>query len=386
MINLDEIYNLICHSSYESTFWDFKLKPHEKNVDLLHDILCLANCKHDGDRYLIIGVYDPTQHRNKKGKDRIMGISKEDANRKTQAQLIDFLDNIDFAGGNRPEVLIEIIKIDNKEIDVIIIKNNPLKPYYITKPYPKRSNGKQVLDSHIYTRIQDKNTAVNKSADIFHIEKMWEERFGLDLTAIDKLKLLLKKPNEWKINEDVSFYDSRPLAYNLNYPEFNIQLKKYMWHSSPEPISAFCLDNKTYQGKLEFNYNDTTLHSEECFMLDGCRLMISEPKMKKVTLTNESYFFYYYCLDEFSGLFEYLYTNNFRKNFSTRIERDLPIIIFENKDELNEFASIAENNIEDIKNEKVNININKSDPQRYGFGFNLEFFQKAYQYYSKCLL
>ena len=42
----------------ESRYWDFKLQHHENNAELIHDILCLANAEHDGQRYLIFGVED----------------------------------------------------------------------------------------------------------------------------------------------------------------------------------------------------------------------------------------------------------------------------------------------------------------------------------------
>ena len=42
----------------DSRYWDFKLQHHENNAELIHDILCLANAEHDGERYLIFGVED----------------------------------------------------------------------------------------------------------------------------------------------------------------------------------------------------------------------------------------------------------------------------------------------------------------------------------------
>ena len=56
-----EIMNLIA-SKTEGQYWDFKREPHKNNESLVHDILCLANTKHDGDRFLIIGVADPSKN------------------------------------------------------------------------------------------------------------------------------------------------------------------------------------------------------------------------------------------------------------------------------------------------------------------------------------
>lgn len=56
-----EIMNLIA-SKTEGQYWDFKREPHKNNESLVHDILCLANTKHDGDRFLIIGVADSSKN------------------------------------------------------------------------------------------------------------------------------------------------------------------------------------------------------------------------------------------------------------------------------------------------------------------------------------
>lgn len=45
-------------SGKEGVYWDFKQEYSQeaKVIDLIHDIICLANADHDGDRYLIFGV------------------------------------------------------------------------------------------------------------------------------------------------------------------------------------------------------------------------------------------------------------------------------------------------------------------------------------------
>ncbi len=48
----------LIESKKEGTWWDFKREHHSCSLDLLHDILCLSNVIHLGDRYLIIGVSD----------------------------------------------------------------------------------------------------------------------------------------------------------------------------------------------------------------------------------------------------------------------------------------------------------------------------------------
>jgi predicted HTH transcriptional regulator len=45
-------------SEGESEYLDFKEKMHKSNLELIHDILCLANSNNSSDRYIIYGVAD----------------------------------------------------------------------------------------------------------------------------------------------------------------------------------------------------------------------------------------------------------------------------------------------------------------------------------------
>lgn len=134
-----EIENLIA-SKIEGDYWDFKREPHQNKAELLHDILCMANSPYKGNRYIIIGVSNDC---------KIIGLHQNQENRKSQAQLINFLKSKKFAGDIRPEISLITLLIESKEIDVIIIKDNPLKPYYLTEDY--RDQGKCVKTNYIYT-------------------------------------------------------------------------------------------------------------------------------------------------------------------------------------------------------------------------------------------
>ena len=81
-----KILNLI-NNKTEGQYWDFKREPHKNNESLLHDILCLANAKHNGDRFLIIGVDDPKEDCE------IIGLDETTEKRKNEADLNDFLNS-----------------------------------------------------------------------------------------------------------------------------------------------------------------------------------------------------------------------------------------------------------------------------------------------------
>lgn len=65
----------------EGIYWDFKKQWHEKNSDLLHDIICMANSPANRDCYIIIGVEDGTY----------IPCGVENVNRKNQQNVIDLL-------------------------------------------------------------------------------------------------------------------------------------------------------------------------------------------------------------------------------------------------------------------------------------------------------
>lgn len=78
----EEILKLI-NKKQEGGYWDFKLKWHDNEVDLLHDILCMANNLENRDAYIIFGVKD---------KDfSIKGVDTNDKNRKNTNDIVLFL-------------------------------------------------------------------------------------------------------------------------------------------------------------------------------------------------------------------------------------------------------------------------------------------------------
>lgn len=298
---INKIQNLI-NSKREGDYWDFKREPHENNAALLHDILCLSNSLYKGDKYLIIGVADPSENCE------IVGLVNRQTNRKNQSDLIDFLREKPFAGGMRPEIEIETVVLNRCEIDVIIIKDRPFKPYYLTSDY--RVKEKCVKANYIYTRVVDANTSINSSADLYYIEKMWYQRFGLDLTPSERFRQLLLKPDEWF--EDFGNVD---YAYHETFPEFRIELSEPedLW----EPFCEFYPNNKGFYGKALFKYQLNTLFELIYIYCDEMRIMLANPSTAYVKINNEENWFFYYDLSSWDGAF--LKFLHHRKNkFSSR--------------------------------------------------------------------
>jgi len=265
-----DILSLI-NSKREGSYWDFKEMPHENNASLLHDILSLSNSLHKGPKYLIIGVTDPANDC------KIIGLSNGQTNRKTQAQYIDFLRTQKFAGDCRPEIALYTIQCNDYEIDVLVISDLPMKPYYLAVSY--RDRDKEVRANHIFMRNQDNNKPIDKSADVSMIERMWHQRFGLDLTPLDKMKLFLKKPNEWTKDID----NSQTFFHNL-HPEYTIELSdaESFW----EVYSYFFTNEKSFLGDAKFKCHQTEEFQLEYMYCDEMRIMLPVPDSEYLRIAN----------------------------------------------------------------------------------------------------
>ena len=190
----------------EGVYWDFKLKHHANKGDLVHDVLCLANAEHDGPRFLVFGVED--------GGASVQTI-EDDEGRLTQADIAGlFRDNAGkFFQSRFPTFHLRTIQIDAKQVDVLIIEDEPKKPYYLVERIRK------VCAHHIYTRVCDTNTPVNRVAQPHEIERMWRQRFGLDAPALEKAKRLLAEPAAWTLREEDGFI----CCHHDVFPEFTLK-------------------------------------------------------------------------------------------------------------------------------------------------------------------
>ena len=330
-----EIIQLI-QRKREGTYWDFKEKPHDNNASLLHDILCLANCIFKGNRYLIFGVTDPSE-----GCD-IVGVTVGQAGRKNQVGFIDFVRAQKFAGDIRPVIELKTFAIENLEIDVLVIFDEPMKPYYLTASY--RDREKEVKANHIYIRTHDTNTPIDKAADINLIEKMWYQRFGLDLTPLEKMKYYLTKPGEW--TKDIG--NTRVLYHNT-FPEYTIEMSEVepFW----EVYSYFFTNEKSFLGTAKFKYHQTELFQLEYMYCDEMRITLPVPQNAYIRIGNSENWYYYYDLSSIEGVF-LLYLTDASYSMISR-GTGAPFILFENESLRKEFDEYLINNEAELNNIQV---------------------------------
>lgn len=146
----------------ESEWLDFKRGFHNNTAKLLHDILCLSNALHNGDRFIVFGVAN-----NK----TVFGV-ENDSNKKTNGDIYDFLRQMHF---NRiPQAELTFHPLNGHEIGLLCIKDSPHKPYVVQQDFQRDKT--LVRAGVVYTRLSDTNIPHNESAPEDRIERMWKER------------------------------------------------------------------------------------------------------------------------------------------------------------------------------------------------------------------
>ncbi len=238
---MHELIERLVNQRKEGLWWDFKREHHLNKADLLHDVLCLANIIHSGDRYIIFGVSDDYE---------IIGLSDQSQRRK-QADIIDYFRAKRFANHNAPTIKLETIFIEDKQLDILVIKDERTKQFYLIED--EFYKGVSIRAGVIYARQHDSNTAKNGCANPKDIESMWRERFGLDQKASDRFRDILLDYNNWQ-------YDGVSKAYYELDPDYTIEIGnvesiggKYWWEEG--------LHEKPAKYFYSLKFKSTELHS-----------------------------------------------------------------------------------------------------------------------------
>jgi len=252
------ITNLISYfisKGKEGEWWDFKQEWHINMHDLIKDIICFANTIHDEDCYLIFGVSDDL---------KLTGMQQS---RKKQADVIDALSNLHFAGDNIPKIDIETVNFEGTELDVLQIFDTDRTPIYLKKPYGSMRQG------CIYSRNGDKNTPDNGNAEIVEIENLWRKRLGLTKPPLEYIIDRLQNKLEWNQHDD--FY------YNIYKPEYsikNIDENDDVGRRVDEFYSYSQTNESTSYSMLDIMAHNTVLDSYQITNLDSGRLSIPVPE------------------------------------------------------------------------------------------------------------
>lgn len=298
---LQETVDDLINRRIEGTYWDFKRCHHTNKADLVHDVLCLANAKHSGRRFLIFGVDN---------KEFSLRSISGDSGRRTQADIAGlFRDNASkFFQSRFPDFHIAEATIDGTLLDVLVIEDMPHKPYYLVEKYEK------LRAHHIYTRVCDTNTPVPDAAQPHEIERMWRERFGLDLSPLDRVKLYLIESDAWvpsnRIGENL-------YEHHKTFPEFTLKVteaEEFMARHEEWTRGEIRTDNNC-AGYYEIQYHQTCLARVRYVDFDDRKKSMVAPKWEARGAGR----FYFYEADSISYALQKWHSASSQEDHSTKL-------------------------------------------------------------------
>ena len=262
----------------EGVYWDFKCRHHTNNWKLIHDVLCLANAEHDGPRFLVFGVKDG---------DFSVDSIERDSGRRTQANIATlFRDNArKFFQSRFPTFHLKEIEIHDARVDVLVIEDEPKKPYYLVDRIER------LRAHHIYTRVCDTNTAIDAAAQPHEIERMWRERFGLDKPASERAKCLLAEPAAWWKSEEDGFV----CCHHRVFPEFTLKAANAENHMAcdQEWTRGEVRTDDNYTGRYGLRYHQTLLRQVYYVVFDNRKKNMVAPDWEPIGKGR----FYFYKAD-----------------------------------------------------------------------------------------
>ncbi len=246
----------------ESESFDRKREFPYDNVTLLHDILCLCNSLADGERFLVYGVAN---------EGTVTGV-ETDPNKKNNADIHDMLSSANL---NRiPTLNVKDHKIDNHVVTVILIRNRPDKPFYLTKDKQTNDKKKCLRNGVIYTRIGDTNTPMTKCAPEEMVELMWRERLGIGKPPLHRMHNLLDDSSQWVEPEEWE-----PL-YHKQFPEFTIVRAEPVEEYHESWMDGFS-DQRGRKYIVKACYLMTVLETFIFISCDGGRIQMPQPKLEE---------------------------------------------------------------------------------------------------------
>jgi len=203
------------------------------------------------------------------------------------------LSNCNFAGDNIPDVCVDTMNLNGKEIDVVTICNSFQVPYFL-KNRSKRYNF--LREGYIYTRIGDKNTPISENANIQQIEILWKKRLGLILPPLEQIISRLKNKFEWIENEGTH--------YNMYRPEFML-VEAYdddEYNRLDCEFYVYSQTNLNFKYKnLKIMFNQTILKEFQLVLLDSRVFKTPVPQWGYVGYdkygVNHKYTYKYYLKD-----------------------------------------------------------------------------------------
>lgn len=293
--SLEEIIEALLAQGHEGAFWDFKKIWPQNNIDLMHDIACMANNLESKTSYIICGIDEEEDYRT-------VDVKTHSENRKNTQQLNNLLWSKPWAFS---PPMTEVVEVDMNGgyIDVIVIQaKEESQPYYFTKAIKKQD--KELVAGAIYTRVKDSNTPVNETASLQDTEMLWKRHFGISLTPLERLPFLLSQHNAWIETLPHPAYDTVAFIetfYHREFPEFTFMKIPDDDRDGWEYYMLICPFNRTADWYLtRFYYHNTLLSESSGVYVDHHFFPVPEFGTIPDKGNNASYdkkHYYYYIAD-----------------------------------------------------------------------------------------
>ncbi len=330
---LTDIVKGCIDKGHEGDFWDFKQEWHKESADLMKDIICFANTVHSENCYLIFGVNDNCE---------IVGMGQY---RYKLADILDTLSRLDFATPTIPEIKLDTIVLEKKEIDVLTVCNTDQTPIYLKTKYGKMNPG------CIYLRKGDRNTPDNSNSLLRDIEMLWKKRFGLTKPQLEYINDHLNCRIEW--NEFQNSY------YNIYHPEYVIERVCNEEDSNANAeFYAYAMTNKniTYS-RISIKCFGTIMDIYQIVSLDGGRYFTPVPEWGIIdgeyNDIEDRILYKYFLKDTFRyNLHRFLYNDKNGEEREAYNKLIAIVLIFDTEEEKNNFEKYIRLHI-DILSEGV---------------------------------
>ena len=358
----DLVYSKIALKQEGST-WDFKREWHLDNVELLFDIICMANTVTHEDCIIIIGVDEEHDY-------SICGVENDPQRKKTQ-DIVCVLRDKKFAFGMRPLAHVETIEICDHEVDVLIVEDSTNTPYYLIERL------QFIQPYHIYTRVMDTNTARDKSADPDVTERLWKKRFGLDQTAMQRAMIYLKDIDGWE-----SIDGGQSYFYKLA-PEFTLCCERDETRNGYEYYVFGQIDSHPSWYDIKLYYHQTIIYHTTGVSLDGGRYFTAVPDYDcfySITENDRIWFFFYV-----KGTIEYLlydFYSHESENGDSRMAQNHYlncIPIFESESQREEFFAYAAAEFNRKRTVMTHRHFMPHFPDKLPNGLDITYFQSSYK-------
>ena len=242
---------------------DFKERWPACKATLLHDLLCLANARVDGDRLLVFGVTDEAH--------QVVDLD-QDLHRMTSHDFQDWLRNVPL---NRSLLcLLESRSIAAESVvDIIQITDSRHKPFYLLKKYSPKDSRKSLAPGAVYVRNGDTNTPASETAPDDVVEALWRERFGLGLSALERMMRYVDDHAAWEKHHGES-----GLLYCKEAPEFTIVEGATLNENFREAWAEAYPDPSAWSLSIELRFHATVLRRLSFVDVDGGRYRVPMPE------------------------------------------------------------------------------------------------------------